>query len=336
MVNGTIEWPLSTLPLWGHAVMPPLPHALTRLVGREAEVAALVDLLQRAESRLITLTGAAGVGKSRIAIAALAQAAASSPADVAFIDLTTLDEPGLFVPALTSAIGMQGTGDAASLYELQRSLRERQIMLLLDGFDRLLTVVPVLAELLRGCPDLTVLVTSRTRLHVRGERVLMVAPLPVPGLEGEPSLDEIQTNPAVCLFVERARDVRGDFALSPGNAGIVVDIVRHLDGLPLALELAAARLDMLSPGALLAHLQQRLQVLASRDQDLPDRMHTMRQAIAWSYDLLSADEQRWLQQLAVFSGSFSLAGAVAVSGDARRIRRARYCAGADGQELPLA
>ena len=288
MDDGAIEWPPSHRPLRCHAVMPSLPHALTRLVGREAEVATLVDLLQRGESRLITLTGAGGVGKSRLAIAAVAQAATSFPADVAFVDLTTLDEPGLFVPALTAALGMQATGDAASLYELQRSLRERRVMLLLDGFDRLLTVVPVLGELLRGCPDLTVMVTSRSRLHVRGERVLLVAPLPVPDLERDLTLDEIQANPAVSLFVERARDVRADFALSPGNARTVIDIVRHLDGLPLALELAAARLDMLSLVALLAQLYQRLPVLASRDQDLPDRMHTMRQAIGWSYDLFSS------------------------------------------------
>ena len=254
MDDGAIEWPLSHRPLRRHAVTPSLPHALTRLVGREAEIATLVDLLQHGESRLITLTGAGGVGKSRLAIAAVAQAVTSCPADVAFIDLSTLDEPELFVPALTVALGMQVTGDAASLYELQRSLRERRVMLLLDGFDRLLTVVPVLAELLRGCPDLTVLVTSRSRLRVRGERVLLVAPLPVPDLERDLTLDEIQANPAVSLFVDRARDLRGEFALSPDNVRTVVDIVRHLDGLPLALELAAARLDMLSPVALLAQL----------------------------------------------------------------------------------
>lgn len=293
--------------------MPSLPHALTRLVGREAEVAALVDLLHGGESRLITLTGAAGVGKSRLAIAAVAQAAASSPADVIYIDLTTLEEPGLLVPALTSALGVQVAGEVESLYELQRAVRERRVMLLLDGFDRHLTAVPVLAELLRGCPNLTVLATSRSRLRVRGERVVIVAPLPTSDLERDLPLAEIQASPAISLFLERARDVRADFALSPDNAQTVIAIVRHLDGLPLALELAAARLDLLSPDALLALLYQRMPVLASRDQDLPDRLHTMRQAVAWSYDLLSSDVQRWFQRLAVFAGSFSLAGAVAVS-----------------------
>jgi predicted ATPase/DNA-binding CsgD family transcriptional regulator len=295
-------------------MMPSLPHALTRLIGRDAEIAALVGLLRGGESRLMTLTGAAGVGKSRLAIEALARAADDIPEDIGFIDLTTLEDPELFLPALSNALGMQLTSDAEPRYDVQRALRDRQVILLLDGFDRLMSAVPALAELLRGCPGLTVLATSRSRLHVRGERVMLVAPLPVPSMNPEVPLDEVRANPAMALFLDRARDVRAGFALSPDNAHSVIQIVRHLDGLPLALELAAARLDLMSPDHLLAHLDQRLPVLASRDRDLPDRLRTMRQAIAWSYDLLDVDDQRWFQQVGIFAGGCSIAGATAVAG----------------------
>ena len=294
-------------------VVPSLPYALTRLIGREAEIAALISLLHSGESRLITLTGAGGVGKSRLAIAAVAQAATTFPGDVAFLDLTTRDDPNLFLPAMSDALGMHLIGDAASLYDLQSALRDRRVVVLLDGFDRLIPAASTLADLLRGCPGLTALVTSRSRLHVRGERVVAVAPLPVPGGEAEAALEVAEASPAVAVFVDRARDVRSGFALSADNARTVTQIVQHLDGLPLALELAAARLDLLSPDVLLAHLRQRVPVLASRDQDLPDRLRTMRQAIAWSYELLSADDQRWFQLAAVFAGGCSLAGAAAVA-----------------------
>ena len=294
------------------AFAPPRPDTADRprAGGRGAGRAAR----QREESRLITLTGAAGVGKSRLAIAAVAQVAVDFPGDVAFIDLTMLDDPDLFLPAITSALGMQLTGDDAQLYELQRALRDRRVLLLLDGCDRLMPAVPALAELLRGCPRLTMMVTSRSRLHVRGERVVLVAPLPAPSADADVTNDEIRANPAVALFLERARDVQSGFALSPDNQRTVIEIVQRLDGLPLALELAAARLDLLSPDALLAHMRQRLSVLTSRDQDLPDRLRTMRQAIAWSYELLSGDDQHWFQVIAVFAGGCSLAGAAAVSG----------------------
>jgi predicted ATPase/DNA-binding CsgD family transcriptional regulator len=291
-----------------------LPHALTRFIGRESEIAALVELLHNGESRLITLTGAAGVGKSRLAIEALNRAVAVIPGDIGFVDLTTTSDLLLFLPALTNALGVQLTGDAAPPYDLQRALRDRRVVVLLDGFDRLMSTVPVLAELLRGSPGLTVLATCRSRLHVRGERVMLVTPLPVPSMDPEAPLDDVAANLAVALFLERARDVRSGFALSPENVSTVVRIVQHLDGLPLALELAAARLDLLSPDDLLSHLQQRLPVLASRDRDLPDRLRTMRQAIAWSYDLLDADDQRWFQLIGVFAGGCSITGAAAVSG----------------------
>ena len=290
-----------------------LPHALTRLIGRDAETAALVGLLRSEESRLMTLTGAAGVGKSRLAIEAVARAAAVVPGDIGYVDLTAADDPALALPALASALGMQLTGDAPPLYDLQRALRDRRVVLLLDGFDRLLPAVPALAELLRGSPGLTVLATSRSRLHVRGERVMLGAPLPLPDNDFAASLDALQANPAMALFLDRARDVRSGFSLSTDNAAVLIQIVRHFDGLPLALELAAAWLDLVSPDELLRHLRQRLPVLASRDRDLPDRLRTMRQAIAWSYDLLDVDDRRWFQQLGVFAGGCSIAGAAAVS-----------------------
>jgi predicted ATPase len=294
--------------------MASLPHALTRLIGREPDLAALTAQLTREESRLITLIGPAGVGKSRLAIDAVAQAAADLPGDVAFVDLTTLDDAALFLSTISSALGVQLTEDEAPLYDLQRALRDRGVLLLLDGFDRLTSAVPALAELLRGCPGLTALVTSRSRLHVRGERAVLVAPLPVPSVDRETTLDEAAANPAVALFLERARDVQSGFALSPDNRRAVIEIVQHLDGLPLALELAAARLDLLSPDVLLAHLRQRMPVLASRDRDLPDRLRTMRQAIAWSYELLDGQDRQWFQLIAVFAGGCSLAGVAAVSG----------------------
>jgi predicted ATPase/DNA-binding CsgD family transcriptional regulator len=294
--------------------MAPLPHALTRLIGREPDIAALAAQLARGDSRLITLTGPAGVGKSRLAIDAAAHVAAGFPGDVAFVDLTTFDDAALFLSAISSALGVQLTEVAAPLYDLQRALRDRRVLLLLDGFDRLTSAVPALAELLRGCPGLTVLATSRARLHVRGERVVLMAPLPVPSGNRETTLDEAEANPAVALFLERARDVQSGFALSQDNRDAVIAIVWHLDGLPLALELAAARLDLLSPGVLLTHLRQRMPVLASRDRDLPDRLRTMRQAIAWSYELLDDEDRRWFQLIAVFAGGCTLASVAAVAG----------------------
>lgn len=296
--------------------MASLPHALTRLIGREADVAALVAQLTRGESRLITLTGPAGVGKSRLAIGAVARAPADVPGAVVFVDLTTLDDAPLFLPAISSALGLQPTEAQTPLYDLQHALRDRRALLLLDGCDRLMPAVSELVALLHACPGLTALVTSRARLHVRGERVTPVAPLPVPGLDRETTIPAAEANPAVALFLERARDVQAGFALTPDNVRDVVEIVQRLDGLPLALELAAARLDLVSPAVLLDHLRQRLPVLASSDRDLPDRLRTMRQAIAWSYELLDDADRRWFQVLAVFAGGCSLAGTAAVSGAA--------------------
>ncbi|MFN8590539.1 MAG: LuxR C-terminal-related transcriptional regulator [Thermomicrobiales bacterium] len=291
-----------------------LPHALTRLIGRESEVAALAALLRGGESRLLTLTGPGGVGKSRLAIAAAAAAATGRMGDVAFVDLTVLEDSELFLPAVARALGLAATGGESLVHDLQRAIRDRPVLLLLDGFERIMPAASTLATLLRGCPGLVSLVTSRSRLHVRGERVVQVAPLSVPNVASDASVASLVANPAIALFVDRAQDVRPGTNVTEANARALTEIVQELDGLPLALELAAARLDLWSPNELVDHLRPRLSVLTSHDQDLPDRLRTMRNAISWSYDLLSPDEKHWFHLAAIFTGGCSVAGATAVSG----------------------
>jgi predicted ATPase/DNA-binding CsgD family transcriptional regulator len=293
--------------------VPLLPTPLTAIVGRAREVDAVQALLMRDDVRLVTLTGPGGVGKSRIAIEAASALAAAFPDGIVLVPLAPLTDPDAVLATIASVLGVRDVGERTTLATLQTALRSRRLLLLLDSFEPVLAAAPALAELLRACPRLKALVTSRARLRIHGERVLPLAPLALPDTADDVP-ERLLAAPAVALFMERARDLQPDFALTAENSATVGEIVRRLDGLPLAIELAAARLDLFRPAALLARLERRLLLLTGGAHDLPERQQTMRAAIAWSYDLLPPDRQRTFQRLAVCRGSFSVAAAAACAG----------------------
>ena len=296
------------------APLPPLPVPPTRLVGREREVAALVDRLTGAESRLVTLTGPGGVGKTRLALAVAAAATAAVPDGVVLVSLAPLADPALVVPAIAAAFGLREAAGQDLGAALRAFLRPRRLLLVLDNVEHVLAAVPAVAELLAACPGLTVLATSRAPLHLRGEQEYPVEPLGLPDLARVPTPAEAATAAAVRLFVERAREVAPAFELTRGNAAAVAAICRRLDGLPLAIELAAAWAKVLPPVDLLARLDRALPLLAGRARDLPERQRTMERTIGWSYDLLDPPDQAVFRRLAVFAGGFTLDAAEVVAG----------------------
>jgi non-specific serine/threonine protein kinase len=297
-----------------HALPHTLPAPLTRLIGREAEVGAVCDALLAPEVRLLTLVGAPGIGKTRLALA-VAHALVAAPAfadGVVFVPLASLRDPGLVVPAIAQALGVREAGGEPLLETLRAALRDRRLLLVLDNCEHLLTAAPPVAELLGASSGLTVLATSRAPLHVYGEHEYPVPPLALPDLARLPDPQALARVAAVALLVERARAVRPDLQLTAQNAAAVAEVCVQLDGLPLALELAAARLKLLPPNALLARLGSRLDLLTGGARDRPARHQTLRAALAWSHDLLSAGEQRLLRRLAVFAGGWTLEAAEAV------------------------
>jgi predicted ATPase/DNA-binding XRE family transcriptional regulator len=289
-----------------------LPTPLTRLIGRDREVAALRAMVAGEAARLVTVTGVGGTGKTRLAIAVAAELVASHPDGGVFVDLSALIDPDLVVPTIAAALGVQEVSGQPLRDSLARFLAGQRILLVLDCCEQVLEATPEIAALLAASPGLTILTTSREPLHVRGERVFSLLPLPVPATDQGASLADLRQSPAVALFLERATAVQPDLALTTDTAAAIVAICRRLDGLPLAIELAAARVNVLPPAALLARLEQRLPLLTG-GRDLPPRQRTMRDAIAWSYDLLSPEAQAFFRRLAVFAGGFSLAAAEAVA-----------------------
>ena len=289
-----------------------LPAPLTPLVGREREVAAVCALLSRPEVCLVTLTGTGGVGKTRLALA-VAEAASSDFADgVCFLALAPLTDPGLVVSTIAQALGVREQASQPLLDGLKDSLREKQLLLLLDNFEQIISAAPVVVELLIAAPRLQALVTSRTALHLSGEHEFVVPPLSLPNLRDQPPLDRLAQSEAIRLFVERAQAVTSDFALSEENATAIAAICQQVDGLPLAIELAAGRVKLLSPQALLPRLKDRLGLLVGGARDLPARQQTLRATITWSYDLLNQHEQALFRRLAVFVGGCTLTAAEAV------------------------
>ena len=287
-----------------------LPAQPGRLIGRQEALEQACDRLLHDGVRLLTLTGPGGTGKTRLAVEVAATVAASFEDGVFFVDLAPITDPRLFAEAVARALDIRGTAERPPLERLTLALRARRVLLVLDNFEQVLGAAEQVAQLLAACPLLAVVATSRAVLHLRWEHEFPVAPLAVPdeGLDAA----ALARNPAAELFAERAGAVKPGFAVAAQNAATVAEICRRLDGLPLAIQLAAARVRVLSLEAILTRLQQRLKLLADGPRDLPARQQTLRTAIAWSYDLLDECEQARFRQLAVFAGGCDLEAAEAV------------------------
>src|SRR5215204_5018152 len=292
-----------------------LPMQLTTLVGREAEIAYLSALIEREGARLVTLTGPGGTGKTRLALAVAAEALDAFPDGVWFVDLAPLTDPALVLPGIASVLGVRESGGQALSQTVEAFVASKRLLLVLDNFEQVLDAAPQLAELLMACPQLSMLVTSREPLQVRAEQQVPVFPLTLPPAESMLPLSELARVPAIDLFLQRATAIMPDFALTEENAPIIAAICQRLDGLPLAIELAAARLRLLPPRALLERLERSLPVLTGGPRDAPARQRTLRDAIAWSHDLLEGDEPTLFRRLAVFSGGWTLEAAEAICGD---------------------
>jgi predicted ATPase len=288
-----------------------IPAPATAMIGRDTDVTEVTRLLAAPGHRLVVLTGAGGAGKTRLALA-VAEAARAGRADgAAFVDLSTVSDPALIPDAIASALGLVGQGRERPLDTLKRDLAGREMLLVLDNFEQVLAAAPVVADLLQSAPGVRMLVTSRVVLRVRGEREWRVEPLRVPPPGS--SLAAVAASPAVRLFVDRAGDVQPGFDLTAENAEAVAELCRRLDGLPLALELAAASMRLLTPGQMLARLPGQLEHPGAL-ADLPGRQQTLTATIQWSYDLLPGPARRMLARLSVFAAPFATAAAEAVGG----------------------
>jgi len=292
----------------------PLPLALTPILGREREIAALTALLTVDRARLVTVTGPGGVGKTRLALRVAPEVEGAFADGVVFVDLAPIRDPALVLPTIARVLGARQSGRQTALRQLTDFLEGRELLLILDNVEQVIDAAPDLAALLKAAPGLSILVTSREVLRLSAEHEFRLSPLPLPPARRRPTLAEVERNEAVALFAARARAANPRFALTEETVAIVAEIVRRLDGLPLAIELAAARSKVLSPAALLARLDHRFQVLTDGARDQPTRLQTMRSAIAWSYDLLTPEDQALFRCLGVFAGGFTLEAAETVCG----------------------
>jgi predicted ATPase/class 3 adenylate cyclase len=289
-----------------------LPTQLTSFVGRQGELAEVRKLLESPVVRLLTLIGSGGTGKTRLAVEVAVGFVEAFPDGVVFVALAPVTDPVLVMPTVAQALGIREAPGQSLLDRLAQQVGDRRLLLVLDNVEQVLDAAPAVVELLAACPRLKALVTSRAVLHVSGEQVYPVPPLSLPDHNDSADLNDVAASEAVMLFVDRAQAVNPSFAVTDANAPVVAEICRRLDGLPLAIELAAGRSRLLSPQVLLTRLDRRLQLLKGGGHDLPARQQTLRATIDWSYDLLEADEQTLFARLAIFAGGCTLEAAEAV------------------------
>ncbi len=289
-----------------------LPSPLTGVIGRSALIEQVRQTLQRSDVRLVTLTGPPGVGKTRLAIEVAHSLRAYAGDGIYFVGLSPVDDPEFVLPTTARALGLRESGAGSLRDALVASLSGKKALLVLDNMEQVIEAAPEVAELLEECPTLKVLVTSRGRLRVRGERQIEVPPLVLPDATSALSPEQLVTYPAIELFALRAEEADPGFALTAENADIVAAICTRLEGLPLAIELAATRIRFLPLDLLLSKLESRLALLVGGPRDLPARHRTLRAAIAWSYDLLSKGEQALFARVGIFAGGCTLASAEAV------------------------
>ena len=287
-----------------------LPPQMTSFIGRDREIGEVADVVRR--SRLVTLTGPGGTGKTRLSLRVAERLSAHYPGGVFFVDLSALTDPTLIPTTIAQAIGLREDPKRPVMETLELHLRDLRMLLLLDNFEQLLDGAPLVGSLLQAAPNLTVLATSREVLHLRGEQEYPLQTLEVPDPRTLASLGDLTGYDAIALFVERARAVRPDFELTDANTPSVAAICARLDGLPLAIELAAARIKVFTPEAILTRLETSLSLLSSGARDVPERQRTLRGAIDWSYDLLDSTERALLRRIAIFVGGCSIESAAAV------------------------
>jgi predicted ATPase/serine/threonine protein kinase/DNA-binding CsgD family transcriptional regulator len=289
-----------------------LPVQLTPFIGREQEVTAVCDLLRREDVHLLALTGPGGTGKTRLALQVVAELSDLFADGVFFVNLAPISDPALVLSTIAETLGIREKADQSPLDGLKEHLRQKQLLLLLDNFEQVVSAAVQVVELLVACPPLNVMVTSREVPHVRAGHEFAVPPLPLPDLKHLPDLAALSHFAAVGLFISRAQAVKPDFHMTVTNAHAIAEICSRLDGLPLAIELAAARIKLLPPQALLARMRHRLDVLTSTSRDVPVRQQALLNTITWSYELLTFEEQFLFRQLSVFVGGCTLEAIEAV------------------------